>query len=92
MNAIISYRYKKLSPKVKVDSNNRIYEKFKLNYKRYRLFNSPKINSEIYPKSYPIFKPLEMGNLSAAEVYQFLMSELTLKKLKSILSQKTLIP
>ena len=33
-----------------------------------------------------------MGNLSAAEVYQFLMSELTLKKLKSILSQKTLIP
>ena len=44
MNAIIGYRYKKLSPKVKVDSNNRIYEEFKLNYKRYNLFNSPKIN------------------------------------------------
>ena len=36
-------------PKVKVDSNNRIYVEFKLNNKRYRLFNGSKINSEIYP-------------------------------------------
>jgi len=69
-------------PKVKVDSNNRIYVEFKLNNKRYRLFNGSKLNSEIYPNSYPIFKRLEMGNLLAAEVYQFLMSDLTLEQLK----------
>jgi len=69
-------------PKVKVDSNNRVYVEFKLNNKRYRLFNGSKLNSEIYPNSYPIFKRLEMGNLLAAEVYQFLMSDLTLEQLK----------
>ena len=69
-------------PKVKADSNNRIYVEFKLNNKRYRLFNGSKLNSEIYPNSYPIFKRLEMGNLLAAEVYQFLMSDLTLEQLK----------
>jgi len=70
-------------PKVKVDSSNRIYVEFKLNNKRYRLFNGSKINSEIYPNSYPIFKRLEMGNILAAEVYQFLMSGLTLEQLKA---------
>ena len=69
-------------PKVKVDSKSRVYVTFYQNNKRYRLFNGSKINSEIYPNSYPIAKRMEMGNLLASEVYQFLISDLTLEQLK----------
>jgi len=65
-------------PRVKVNFANRVYQ----NNKRYRLFNSSKINSEIYPKSYPISEQVQMGNLLASEVYQFLISGLTLEQLK----------
>jgi len=69
-------------PKVKVDSKSRVYVIFNQNNKRYRLFNGSKINSEIYPNSYPISERMQMGNLLASEVYQFLMSGLTLEQLK----------
>ena len=73
---------KVIYPKVKSDSENRIYIEFYQNNKRYRLFNGSKINSEIQPNSYPVSERMEMGNLLASEVYQFLMSGLTLEQLK----------
>ena len=69
-------------PKVKVDSKSRVYVIFHQNNKRYRLFNGSKINSEIYPNSYPISERMQIGNLLASEVYQFLISGLTLEQLK----------
>ena len=69
-------------PRVKINSANRVYVVFYQNNKRYRLFNGSKINSEIYPNSYPISKRIEIGNLLASEVYKFLISDLTLEQLK----------
>ena len=65
-------------PKVKQDSNNRVYVTFYQNNKRYRLFNGSKINSNIYPNSHPISERIKMGNLLASEVYQFLKSNMNL--------------
>ena len=73
---------KVIYPKVKSDSESRIYIEFYKNNKRYRLFNGSKINSEIQPNSYPVSERMEMGNLLASEVYHFLMSGLTLEQLK----------
>ena len=73
---------KVIYPKVKTDLENRIYIEFYQNNKRYRLFNGSKINSEIHPNSYPVSERMEMGNLLASEVYQFLLSGLTLEQLK----------
>ena len=69
-------------PKVKYDSNKRVFVIFYQNNKRYRIFNGSKINSKIYPNSFPISERLKMGNLLASEVYQFLLSGLTLDKVK----------
>ena len=69
-------------PKVKVDSEGRIFVLFFQNNKRYRIFNGSKINSEIYPNSFPLSKRMEMGKLLAAEVYQFLISDLSLEQLQ----------
>ena len=69
-------------PKVKYDSNKRVFVIFYQNNKRYRIFNGSKINSKIYPNSYPISERLKMGNLLASEVYQFLLSGLTLDNVK----------
>ena len=71
-------------PKVKVDSKNRVYVIFHQNNKRYRLFNGSRINSDIYPNSYPISERIQTGNLLASEVYQFLLSGLTLEQLKGV--------
>ena len=65
-------------PKVKQDSNNRVYVTFYQKNKRYRLFNGSKINSNIYPNSHPISERIKMGNLLASEVYQFLKSNMNL--------------
>ena len=73
---------KVMYPRVKFNSESRVYVTFYQNNKRYRLFNGSKINSEIYPNTYPIYKRIEMGNLLASEVYQFLISRLTLEQLK----------
>jgi integrase len=71
-----------LYPKVRVDSKSRVYVIFYQNNKRYRLFNGSKVNSQIHPNSYPINRRLELGNLLAAEVYQFLISGISIKQLK----------
>jgi hypothetical protein len=57
-------------PKIKSDKKQRVYVVFYQNEKRYRLFNGSKINSNIYPNSYPIGKRYEVASLLAAEVYK----------------------
>ena len=55
-------------PKVKSDNKQRFYVVFYSNRKRYRLFNGSKINSNLYPNSYPLNKRYEIAQLVAAEV------------------------
>ena len=65
-------------PKIKSDKKQRVYVVFYQNGKRYRLFNGSKINSNIYPNSYPIGKRYEIASLLAAEVYKYLSSGLSI--------------
>ena len=77
----MSVKMKVKYPKIKFDSEKRVYVTFYLNNKRYRLFNGKKINCNLYPNSYPIQQRLEMGNLLAAEAYKFINSGLTFNHL-----------
>ena len=77
----MSVKMKVNYPKIKFDSEKRVYITFYLNNKRYRLFNGKKINCDLYPNSYPIQQRLEMGNLLAAEAYKFINSGLTFNDL-----------
>jgi integrase len=61
-------------PKVKFDKNQRVYVTFYLNRKRYRLFNGAKINSNLYPNSYPVPKRFEIAQLLAADVFKYITS------------------
>jgi integrase len=59
-------------PKVKSDNKQRFYVVFYSNGKRYRLFNGSKINSNLYPNSYPLSKRYEIAQLLAAEVFKYI--------------------
>ena len=59
-------------PKVKSDNKQRFYVLFYLNGKRYRLFNGRKVNSNLYPNSYPVDKRYEIAQLLAAEVFKLI--------------------
>ena len=52
-------------PKVKSDNKQRFYVVFYSNGKRHRLFNGSKINSNLYPNSYPLSKRYEIAQLLA---------------------------
>jgi len=67
-------------PKIKSDDKQRVYIVFYLNGKRYRLFNGRKINSNLYPNSYPIGKRFEVAQLLAAEVFKFITSGLSIQE------------
>jgi integrase len=49
------------------------------NGKRYRLFNGSKINSNLYPNSYPLNKRYEIAQLLAAEVFKYISSGLSIQ-------------
>ena len=69
----VCQKYVKMSvkyPKVKSDNKQRFYVVFYSNGKRYRLFNGSKINSNLYPNSYPLSKRYEIAQLLAAEVFK----------------------
>ena len=66
-------------PKVKSDNKQRFYIVFYNNGKRYRLFNGSKINSNLYPNSYPLNKRYEIAQLLAAEVFKFISSGLCIQ-------------
>ena len=59
-------------PKVKSDNKQRFYVVFYSNGKRYRLFNGSKINSNLYPNSYPLNKRYQIAQLLAAEVFKYI--------------------
>ena len=66
-------------PKIKSDNKQRFYVVFYNNGKRYRLFNGSKINSNLYPNSYPVAKRYEIAQLLAAEVFKFISSGLSIQ-------------
>ena len=66
-------------PKVKSDNKQRFYVVFYSNGKRYRLFNGSKINSNLYPNSYPLSKRYEIAQLLAAEVFKHISSGLSIQ-------------
>jgi integrase len=67
-------------PKIKSDNKQRFYVVFYNNGKRYRLFNGSKINSNLYPNSYPVGKRYEVAQLLAAEVFKFITSGLSFQE------------
>ena len=71
-------------PKIKSDIKQRFYVVFYLNNKRYRLFNGQKINSNLYPNSYPVNKRYEIAQLLAAEVFKYISSGYKIQNTKNV--------
>ena len=67
-------------PKVKSDNKKRFYVVFYSNGKSHRLFNGSKINSNLYPNSYPLSKRYEIAQLLAAEVFKYISSGLSIQE------------
>ena len=61
-------------PKVCKRKDNNFYIDFKLNEKRYRLFNGNKIGSGLNPNSFPLNERRKQANQLAKEVYNYLVS------------------
>jgi len=61
-------------PKVCKKKDNTFYIDFKLNEKRFRLFNGTKIGSVLNPNSFPINERRKKANTLAKEVYNYLVS------------------
>ncbi len=61
-------------PKVCKRKDNTFYIDFKLNEKRYRLFNGNKIGSGLNPNSFPLNVRRKQANILAKEVYNYLVS------------------
>jgi integrase len=61
-------------PKVCKRKDNTFYIDFKLNKKRFRLFNGTKIGSVLNPNSFPINERRKQANILAKEVYNYLVS------------------
>ena len=65
-------------PKIKSDNKQRFYVVFYSNEKRYRIYNGSKINSNLYPNTYPVNERYEIAKLLCAEVYKHLLNGLPL--------------
>jgi len=61
-------------PKVNTDSNQKVFISFFIEKKRYRLYNGSRIGSDINPNSFPLEQRKSIGNLLAAEVYNYLIN------------------
>ena len=61
-------------PKVHTDKNEKVFVSFFINGKRYRLYNGKRIKSQINPNSFPLEQRKAIGNLLAAEVYNYINS------------------
>ena len=70
-------------PKVHTDQKQQVYISFYLNEKRYRLFNGKRIGSDTNPNTYPIAQRNDIGNVLAAEVYDYLINGGVLKSFRS---------
>ena len=70
-------------PKVHADQKQQVYISFYLNDKRYRLFNGKRVGSDTNPNTYPIAQRSDIGNILAAEVYDYLINGGVLKSFRS---------
>ena len=70
-------------PKVHTDQKQQVYISFYLNEKRYRLFNGKRIGSDTNPNTYPVAQRADIGNVLAAEVYDYLINGGVLKSFRS---------
>ena len=70
-------------PKVHTDQKQQVYISFYLNDKRYRLFNGKRVGSDTNPNTYPIAQRSDIGNVLAAEVYDYLINGGVLKSFRS---------
>lgn len=61
-------------PKVCKRKDNTFYIDFKLNEKRFRLFNGTKIGSVLNPNTFPLNERRKQANILAKEVYNHLIS------------------
>ena len=61
-------------PTVHTDQKQKVFISIIINQKRYRLFNGKRIGSEINPNSFPLNQRENIGNLLAAEVYNYLIN------------------
>lgn len=61
-------------PKVCKRKDNTFYVDFKLNEKRYRLFNGKKIGSGLNPNTFPLTERKKQANILAKEIYNYLIS------------------
>ena len=61
-------------PKVNTNPNQKVFISFFIENKRYRLYNGSRIGSETNPNSFPFEQRKSIGNLLAAEVYNYLIN------------------
>ena len=61
-------------PKVNTNPNQKVFISFFIENKRYRLYNGSRIGSETNPNSFPLEQRKSIGNLLAAEVYNYLIN------------------
>lgn len=61
-------------PKVCKRKDNTFYVDFKLNEKRYRLFNGKKIGSGLNPNTFPLSERRKQAHILAKEIYNYLVS------------------
>ena len=59
-------------PTVHVDVKNKVFVSVYLKRKRYRLYNSKRIGGDFNPNSFPEDKRLEMGNILAYKIYEYI--------------------
>ena len=59
-------------PKVSTDSNQKVFISFSIQNKRYRLYNGSRIGSNTNPSSFPLEQRNAIGNLLAAEVFNYI--------------------
>ena len=70
-------------PQVNTTSNQKVFVLFYVQNKRYRLYNGRRIGSGTNPNSFPIEQRTSIGNLLAAEVFNYLNSGGILKSYRS---------
>lgn len=61
-------------PTVHTDQKQKVFISFIINQKRYRLYNGKRIGSETNPNSFPLNQRENIGNLLAAEIYNYLIN------------------
>ena len=77
-------------PTVHTDQKQKVFISFIINQKRYRLYNGKRIGSKTNPNSFPLSQRENIGNLLAAEIYNYLINggQLSAYRTNKIISGK----